>query len=75
RSDYYDKSGKLYKTIEAIEVKDVQGYPTVVKMKASDLNAGSNTVSDFTDITYDVGLTDDIFTERYLRRPPVKFIK
>lgn len=75
RSDYYDKSGKLYKTIEAIEVKDVQGYPTVVKMKASDLNAGSNTVSDFTDITYDVGLTDDIFTERYLRRPPVKYIK
>jgi len=72
---YYDKDGKLYRTIEALEVKDVQGYPTIMKMKASDLNSGGNTVCEFNTIKYDIGLTDDIFTERYLRKPPMQWIE
>lgn len=75
KADYFDKSGKVYRTIEALEVKDIGGYPTVTKMKASDLNANSSTVTEFGDITYDVGLGDDIFTERYLRRAPAQWIK
>ena len=75
KAEYYDKSGKLYRTIEALEVKDVQGYPTVTKMKATDLNSNSNTVTEFSGIVYDVGLTDDIFTERFLRTPPQKWLK
>ncbi len=75
KAEYYDKSGKLYRTIEALEVKDVQGYPTVTKMKATDLNSNSNTVTEFNGIVYDVGLTDDIFTERFLRTPPQKWLK
>ncbi|MBD3380049.1 MAG: outer membrane lipoprotein-sorting protein [Candidatus Omnitrophica bacterium] len=75
RAELYDKRGKLYKTIEALEIKDIEGYPTVVKMKASDLNTGGNTVSEFSDIDYDIGLEEDIFTERYLRRPPRRYIR
>jgi len=75
KADYYDKSGKLYRTIEALEVKDIGGYPTITKMKASDLNSGPSTVTTFTDAKYDVGLTDAIFTERYLRRAPVQWIE
>jgi outer membrane lipoprotein-sorting protein len=75
KAEYFDKSGKLYRTIEALEVKDVQNYPTVIRMKAADLNSGSNTVMEFSDIAYDVGLTDNIFTERFLRRPPQQWLK
>ncbi|HPT39061.1 MAG TPA: outer membrane lipoprotein-sorting protein [Candidatus Omnitrophota bacterium] len=75
KAEYFDKSGKLYRTVEALEVKDIQGYPTVTKMKASDLNANSNTVTEFTDIKYDIGLKDDIFTERFLRTPPQQWLK
>jgi len=75
KAEYYDKGGKLYRTVEALEVQDVGGYPTVTKMKAADLNANSSTVTDFTNITYDVGLSDDLFTERYLRRAPAQWIK
>lgn len=75
KAELYDKKGKLYKTIEALEIKDVQGYPTVTKMKATDLNAGGHTVSEFTDIKYDEGLDEDIFSERALRRPPRKYTK
>jgi outer membrane lipoprotein-sorting protein len=75
KAEYFDKSGKLYRTVEALEVKDIQGYPTVIKMKASDLNANSNTITEFSDIKYDVGLKDDIFTERFLRTPPQQWLK
>jgi outer membrane lipoprotein-sorting protein len=75
QSEYFDKSGKLYRTIVALEIKDIQGYLTVTKMKAADLNANSNTVTEFSDIKYDVGLKDDLFTERFLRTPPQQWLK
>jgi len=75
KAELYDKNGKLYKVIEALEVVDIQGIPTIVKMKAIDLNSKGNTVSEFTDIEYDIGLKDNIFTERFLRRPPRQYIK
>ncbi|MDD4956871.1 MAG: outer membrane lipoprotein-sorting protein [Candidatus Omnitrophica bacterium] len=74
KAEYYDKNGTLYKTIEALEVKDVGGFPTVVKMKATDFNAGSNTVSEFSDVKYDLGTDENIFSERFLRRPPRQYI-
>jgi len=75
RAEYFDKSGKMYRIIEALEVKDIQGYPTVTRMKAADLNANSNTVTEFSAVTYDLGLKDEIFTERFLRTPPQQWLK
>jgi outer membrane lipoprotein-sorting protein len=75
KAEYFDKAGKRYRTIEALEVQEIQGYPTVIQMKATDLNANASTVTAFSDVTYDVGLTDDIFTERFLRTPPQQWIK
>jgi outer membrane lipoprotein-sorting protein len=70
KAEYYDKSGKLYRRVEAEKVEVVQGYPTVVKAVASDLKSGSRTVNEFSSIKYDIGLSERIFTERFLRRPP-----
>jgi hypothetical protein len=75
--EFYDKKDKLYRIIESqkvetFEFKDnekIQKFPTVIKSVVSDLNTGSKTVMEFTDVKYNVNLKD-IFTERYLRRPP-----
>jgi len=75
KAEYYNSQGEKYRIIEALKVEDVQSYPTITEMKAQDLNSGGNTVITYNKIKYDIGLTDDIFTERYLRRPPVKWIK
>jgi len=75
KGEYYDKNGKLYKIIEAVEVKNIQGFPTITKMKATDLNSNGNTVSEFSDIKYNIGLKDTIFSERYLRRPPKQYLE
>jgi hypothetical protein len=77
KMEFYDKNNKLYRIIESlkvetIEVKEgekVRKFPTVVKSAVSDLNTGSKTEMEFTNIQYNINLKD-IFTERYLRRPP-----
>jgi len=77
KMEFYDKDKKLYRVIESlkvetIEVKEgekVHKFPTVVKSAVSDLNTGSKTEMEFANVQYNINL-EDIFTERYLRRPP-----
>ena len=75
KAEYYDSRGKKYRLIEALKVEDIQGHPTITKMKATNLDSGGNTVISYDRVQYDINLTDDIFTERYLRRPPRQWIK
>jgi len=75
RAEYYNGSGEIIRTVEALEVREIQGYPTVIKSAAKDLARGGETVNTFSNIQYDVGLTEDIFQERYLRRAPVQWIR
>jgi hypothetical protein len=70
KAEYYDKNGTLYRTVEGTKVETIQGYPTVVESVASDLKAGTSTTNVFSKTEYDIGLSENIFTERFLRRPP-----
>ena len=70
KAEYLDKQGKPYRVYEALEVKTVQGYPTVTRSRMRDLASKQETVMEFSSIRYDRGLPEDIFTERYLRNPP-----
>ncbi len=75
KAEYYDSKNKLLRSIEALEVKDIQGYPTVLKSIAKDYQRNGETVMDFSNVKYDVGLKENIFVERYLRKAPVKWIR
>ena len=70
RAEYYDKNGKMYRMVEATKVETIQGFPTVTESVVKDLNTGGSTVNTFSNIEYDIGLKENIFTERFLRRPP-----
>ena len=70
KAEYYDRDQKVYRRVEATKVETIQGHPTVVESVASDLKAGTSTTNVFSDVTYDLGLKERIFTERFLRRPP-----
>ncbi|MCK5706441.1 MAG: outer membrane lipoprotein-sorting protein [Candidatus Aureabacteria bacterium] len=75
KAEYFNKKNKLYRTIEALEIKDINGFPTVLKSKATDIEKGSNTIIEFSEVEYDLGFEENIFTERFLRRPPRKWLK
>jgi len=75
KAEYYDKNKKKYRVVEALKVETIQSHPTVIKAKVTDLNSGGHTVSVFSKIQYDLGIKDSIFTERYLRRAPRRWLK
>ena len=75
KAEYYNKQNNLYRRVQALKVEDIQGIPTVTKSQVTDIEAGGNTVSEFSNVKYDVGIDESIFTERYLRRPPREWIK
>ncbi|MBI4715935.1 MAG: outer membrane lipoprotein-sorting protein [Nitrospirae bacterium] len=75
KEEYYDVQGALYKTFTSDEVKEVQGFPTVTKRTMSNVKTGHKTETVFERIQYNVGLGGDLFSERYLRQPPKRWIE
>jgi translation elongation factor P/translation initiation factor 5A len=69
KMEFYDKKNKLYRVIESQKVEKIQDFPTVVKSVVSNLKTGSKTEMEFSNVKYNINLKD-IFTERYLHRPP-----
>ena len=70
RTDYYRDSGEVFRRMEVTAVETIDGYPTGTEVRMSDLDSGGYTVTQFRFSEYDVGLPDDIFSERSLRNPP-----
>lgn len=73
--EYYDSNGKKYRLIEALKIKTIQNIPTVVQSKVTNLIDNSYTTMEFKKMVYDIGIPADLFTERALRNPPVKWLK
>ncbi|MEF8823153.1 MAG: outer membrane lipoprotein-sorting protein [Desulfohalobiaceae bacterium] len=72
---YWDKNRDKYREYKVLEVDTIQGYTTVTKSRMKNLRDGSQTVIDYENVTYDVGIPKDIFSERYLRQPPTQYLR
>lgn len=75
RAEYFDKQNTKYREYDALEVSSIQGHPTVTKSRMKDLRTHSETLLEFSQIAYDLDLPETIFSERYLRHPPGKYVK
>ncbi len=75
RSEYYDSKGEKYRVYDALKVERIEGYPTVIVARMKDLRTGGETVETHKNVRYNVGLPDTLFTERYLRNPPKKYLR
>jgi outer membrane lipoprotein-sorting protein len=73
--EYYDKRGEAYRRYTALNVSRPQGFLTVTRSKMEDLRSGGYTTITYSNVEYNTGLPVDIFTERYLRKPPMEYIK
>ncbi len=75
KMEYTGADGEVYRRYEALEVENIKGHPTVTKARIADLRGGGDTVLEYQAVDYDVGLADEIFSERYLRNPPRKHLR
>lgn len=68
--EYYNSKSDIYRIIEALEIKEIQGFPTPVKSIVRNLETEGTTLMEYSDVKYNIGVDENIFSERYLRRPP-----
>ena len=83
KEEYYDVQKGMARVFTADKIEDVaatkggerKNFPTVTKRTMKNLKTGHRTEVTYTSVSYNVGLQDNIFTERYLRNPPERWIK
>lgn len=74
KEEFYDRRGELYKVFTADEIKDLKGFPTVMKRTMKNVQTGHHTEVTFIKADYNMGIEDGLFSERYLRQPSRKWI-
>ncbi|MEW5947252.1 MAG: outer membrane lipoprotein-sorting protein [bacterium] len=75
KEEYYDARGELIRTFEAAELKTIQGILTVTRRVMKNVKTGHRTEVTFGKVEYDLGIPEDVFTERYMERPPRKWFE
>jgi outer membrane lipoprotein-sorting protein len=75
KEEYYDKKGELERVFTAEDLVDVDGFMTPTLRKMENVRKNQYTTVKFDNIKYNVGIGEDIFSERYLKNPPREFIK
>ncbi len=75
KEEYYDKRGDLYKIFTAEKTELVQGTATIMQRTMENVQNGHRTEVTFEEVNYDVGLKDNLFSERYLRSAPREWIR
>ncbi len=66
--EMYQRSGILEKVLTLTDIRKVGEIPSAFHMEMQNVQAGSHTVVDFSDIQYNTGQSDDRFTQRALER-------
>ena len=66
--DFSDREGAHVKTLTLDDVRDLATIPTPHRLEMQNLKKGSHTVVELTEVTYNVGLSDELFTQRQLER-------
>lgn len=72
---FYKADGSKYREATALAVESIEGFLTVTRAQMKSLETGSTTVMEYRSVDYDVGLPEDIFSERYLRGAPREYLR
>ena len=75
KEEYYDRSGAMVRVFTAEEVQVVKGFPTITRRTMKNLQSGHRTEVSYVSQDYNVGLEDSLFSERFLRQPPKKWVE
>lgn len=68
KQDYYDKRGTLLKTLRVSSVEFVSGVWIIKKTEMRNVQKGTSTRMEFTDVRINTGITDSSFSELAMTR-------
>jgi len=66
--EYYDQKGKHLKDLTIDRVDQIAGFWIITKTEMKNVEKNTKTVMEFSNVTVDTGLREDLFTERTLTR-------
>ena len=66
KAEMYDKQGKLLKVAEGLEIKEVQGFWTITKLRMSNVQNGNATTLTFEKLEYGKKIPASVFTTKFL---------
>jgi outer membrane lipoprotein-sorting protein len=66
--EYYDKGGNLWKVMERRKIEKIGKYWFSKEMELKDLKEQHSTIMKLKNVEFDTGLSDKLFTKRYLKR-------
>lgn len=72
RKEFVNHANELFKVYEVIDIRTIDGYPTITRHKMSSILEGTYTVMvlDLRKTHYDMGIAEDLFVEASLQTPP-----
>ena len=70
REEYYDKKGNLERVFRSEAIEEIDGHATITLRTMENVKKNHKTTVTFTEVAYDVGIEEDVFTERRLKSPP-----
>jgi outer membrane lipoprotein-sorting protein len=81
--EFFNVSNTVFREIEVTQIQNLMAeennrtitFPTVIKTVARNLLSGSQTEMTISEVAYNTGIREDIFSERYLRNPPKEILK
>ena len=75
KEEYFDVRNELLRTFTADKVEQTGKYWTITARTMKNLQSGHRSEVVFREVEYEVGLKPDIFTERYLRDAPSRWVR
>lgn len=66
--EHYDKGGNLWKVMERRQITKIGNYWISKEMEMKDLKEQHSTIMLLENMEFDTGLSDKLFTQRYLKR-------
>jgi predicted RND superfamily exporter protein/outer membrane lipoprotein-sorting protein len=74
KEEYFEKEN-MTRLFTADKIEEIDGIVTVSQRTMKDVKKNHYTTVEFTDVKYNVGVSPDIFAERYLKNPPREYIQ
>ena len=75
KEEYFDARNEPIRTFTADKVEQKGKHWTVTARSMKNLQSGHRTEVTYQEVEYDVGMKDDVFSERYLRDAPRQWVR
>lgn len=75
KAEYYNEKDIVYRTYSVLKIETIEGFATVTHSQMEDNISGGKTILKFSSVKYNSGVPENIFSERYLRRAPKKYLR